>query len=157
MDEEAVLRTPLSVICKRIVGICAICKNRKDQEEIFTGLQICKPCHAFHTLKISYFRFRQLFLVTEVGLEARVHGTGQSLIREKCRYPKNDPQCPLLHWGDICDLIKRKYIVRDKTAYAESYLYSGRFGEDFGLFDIGGSCSGQIRDGNLSSPGIKRS
>jgi hypothetical protein len=78
----------------------AIPKNRKDHEEIFTRLQLCKPCDAIHTPKISYFRCQRLFLVTELGLEASLRGFGQSLVREKCRYSfisKNDPQGPLLH------------------------------------------------------------
>lgn len=99
-------------------GNLAISKNRKDHEEIFTRLQLCKPCDAIHTPNISYFRCQQRFLVTELGLEASLRGFGQSLVGEKGRYSfisKNDPQGPLLHWRDICDLIKCKFIVRQAT------------------------------------------
>ena len=54
----------ISVFCKRVGKICAICNNRAQHSrygEKFTKLQLCKACESFLFPKISSRRLRKYF------------------------------------------------------------------------------------------------
>lgn len=142
-------KSPLSVLCKRISGICAICADRSDQTEIFTGLQVCKACDGFYAPKISYCRFDKLYHINKGGSPAQLHNwADEAIIRDWCRYffphadgrQDRDRRDPLVCWRDILELIKLNYLVRIEDLPLEIREPWGgdencHNGEDFGFFN----------------------
>jgi hypothetical protein len=64
-------RTNISIFCKRLAGICAICNNRaRVPDEIFTGLQLCHTCDAIYFPKISLSRLKSNFSIGRNALQA---------------------------------------------------------------------------------------
>jgi hypothetical protein len=140
-------RSALSIICKRIAGLCAICRNRMDNIEFFTGLQLCSTCDAFRVPKISYGRLNQLYIATELGLKkttSTVSRFSPRFLRDTCRFffpnlaqgiganNERSRSHPVLLWEDVKALLNRKYLVdRHPGLNPEEPFYRG---EDFGLF-----------------------
>jgi hypothetical protein len=134
------LGSPLSVLCRRISRVCAFCADRSDHTEIFSGLQICKACDAFLTPKVSYCRVHGLFELNKSGIRDKLNDT----VRNQCRwfFPTGDEdgdvdnQGPLVHWGDILELMKLDCIkkIPDPQGTRRFFL-GGRNGEDFGVYN----------------------
>jgi len=143
-------RTALSIICKRIAGLCAICRNRMDNIEIFTGLQLCSTCDAFRFPKISYGRLNLLYMATKLGLKkstSTVSRLSPKFLRDTCnfRFPKlahgnegigtnneSPRHHPVLLWEDVNALLNRKYLVARLPGLDLEEGFHG--GEDYGLF-----------------------
>jgi hypothetical protein len=53
----------LSIVCRRIGGICVFCSNRaRHSPEIFTALQVCQACEARKLAKISGVNLNRLYV-----------------------------------------------------------------------------------------------
>ena len=62
LDTDTPPPSALSVLCRRIGGICIFCSNRaRHSREIVTNLQICQACKARKLAKISGVNLNRLY------------------------------------------------------------------------------------------------
>ena len=130
-------QTCLSILCKRLAGICAVCNCRKDNDELFTGIQLCLTCDAFFFPKITATRFGDLFRVTILGegnprnLEFQRRRICPSTIVDAERLESG----PIFRWVDLNVLFSEGFYVRRRdqqpTQTAESKVYNM---EEYGYF-----------------------
>jgi hypothetical protein len=116
--------TPISVLCKRLAGVCAICWNRQDGTEMFTRLQMCKPCAAFYAPKISFTRAARQYKLTsnspelEEVLKAGRQAFPQpgdiefSSVNAQHGVPER-----IIAWRDVKDLLNRGYLERRSITF----------------------------------------
>lgn len=100
----------LTVYCKRIGDICALCNNSRRYRfhyEIFTGLQLCQACQSAYFPKISNARILKYF---------DIHPGAEEKIRQLETFNmaslkgKQFLNVPLHRWNDVEELVSKGYL-----------------------------------------------
>jgi hypothetical protein len=132
-------RTGLSILCKRLGGICALCNLRQgEKNELFTDLQLCHSCDLLYFPKISRRRMENSFAHV---LPRVLEYQGTPLRYITLRTPKCDcdelrlysSRVKVYRWQDIQNLIndgmeRRTWDYLGKTDPEEYGLFGYRRG-----------------------------
>ena len=131
-------RTDISIFCKRLAGICAVCNNRARLPhgfgEYFTGLQLCHVCDPIYFPKISLSRLQDKFRI--IGRrELRLLESRIVLKKDESgELPFSFRVGPYYRWKDIHSLLSQGLVQRLAHVNFEQESQI-RNSEEYGLLD----------------------